>query len=887
MSGSGVLRIEQLEDRTTPSAYGFPWPDALHLTLSFVPDQTPAGPNQSQLFRVLDTRFDTAFWQREILRAFQTWVQHANLNIALVADDGLPLGAAGAIQGDDRFGDIRLAAYPMSREVIAVASPFDFLAGTWAGDVKLNSELLGPGSAYDLYSVVLHEAGHALGIGHHDDPDSVMNEAYLDTRAGLSAVDIEALQALYGEREPDEFDARQPNDTWESASLLPSEGGSEDASRRAAVGDLTTAADVDWYRFRVPGGNRRVTIRLHTAGQSLLAGQVTLHDSVGRILAAGSAAFPGSNVELHLDGLRPAENYFIRVAKAADDVFAVGAYRLEVDVEDGSHDPVGGAASEPAADAPLSNDQPSAAVNLQQRIYRTDARFDYIYPGAFERAGDVDYYRFRSPHNPAGAANVMTVMAWPTGSSGARPQLTLYTADGSPVPARVLVNQDGTQVIQVLQVEANAVYLLGVRDAGTDGAGQPRGYFLGIDFGTKPTHLDTFIARQPVSAVSPPGGTLFVPQSRLFHLVLSAEGESGPADKAVRLEVRDQGGNLVLTLAAGAGHAVSTTVFLKPGTYTFQVRPERDGPGTVIASLEGLGLSDPIGPHPQDSTLDPFEAPSDSAAPGDGYWWQAGYHAFLGGGPTGSGGAAPGTSAARDRTGTEARRTVVEAARAVVDSVFASSVADAAAVLPAETAALTSARTVGLTANEIAALLARGPIVEVSFASSERVDSPVPGAPTSAPGPSFRAGQTALSLAPWMSGGADPKADAPAPTAEGPPPAKVAAVPAEPSGELATPKLTVARPPDEASNAPEDGEGAVGETRALGELCGEPREVAMLPDDTAQPAEESRRPYRRLVGSLAVGLVMGLTGGGLLLWAGVPRSRSDGPRPDKRPPQAS
>ena len=37
------LRAEILEDRCTPTTFGNPWPDASHLTMSFVPDGTQVG----------------------------------------------------------------------------------------------------------------------------------------------------------------------------------------------------------------------------------------------------------------------------------------------------------------------------------------------------------------------------------------------------------------------------------------------------------------------------------------------------------------------------------------------------------------------------------------------------------------------------------------------------------------------------------------------------------------------------------------------------------------------------------------------------------------------------------------------------------------------------
>src|SRR6516165_7231771 len=97
------LTVEHLEGRTVPSGLGAPWPDPLHLTLSFVPDGTPAATGPSDLFGTLDAQAPEAVWKQTVLRAFQTWASTANINVSVVADGGEPLGVPGAVEGDARF----------------------------------------------------------------------------------------------------------------------------------------------------------------------------------------------------------------------------------------------------------------------------------------------------------------------------------------------------------------------------------------------------------------------------------------------------------------------------------------------------------------------------------------------------------------------------------------------------------------------------------------------------------------------------------------------------------------------------------------------------------------------------------------------------------------
>ena len=134
--------------------------------------------------------------QSEVVRAFSEWAKHTNLIFQPVAIASSPRtvtvkfvsGAHGdPWPFDGPGGTLAHTFYPV---------PIN--TETIAGDMHLDAdENWHAGGDIDIYSVALHEAGHAIGLGHSDKPGDVMYP-YYRSHSALSANDIGAAQTLYG-----------------------------------------------------------------------------------------------------------------------------------------------------------------------------------------------------------------------------------------------------------------------------------------------------------------------------------------------------------------------------------------------------------------------------------------------------------------------------------------------------------------------------------------------------------------------------------------------------------------------------------------------------------------------------------------------------------------
>jgi hypothetical protein len=584
-------RLEVLEGRTTPAA----WQDVPNLTLSLIPDGTDILGRQSRLFELLGP--DTETWQRELLRAFQTWAVHANLNVGLVDDLGLPGGVTGLPQGDPRFGAIRIGAVPMSDDVLAVASQPDVLAGTWAGDLFLNSNKtfsVGGVGGPDLFSVVLHEAGHAFGLDHVDDPTSAMAELYAGVRGpALGASDVVRIQELYGPRPADTWEGLAGNDTVLTAADLTRASSPGASAVLAAVADVAPSGDVDFYRFQTTGNTTTVRVTLRTAGLSLLSGRVAIYDADGRELAA-TGGDPGADLILDLPDARN-RTLYVRVSGDSADVFGVGGYHLSVDLGSTTDPPpaTGGRTAEalpPASHPPalLGSNERLRAVRLTPNL-RGPTRPGYRLRAEFTGADARALYVLKAPtaeslaDQPRTLTVTLRALEWPAW----QPRVVVYDARGNLLPFEVIVFGDGTATVRLDGVVPNRDYYLLVQ-------GDTGEFFLGADFGLAPTEMETLAVGRTDATTEFP---LAVERNALMHLLLEADGPC-------RATFLNAAGEIVYTLETA--EARSGQVFLPAGNYVVRVA----GVGAGAYRLRGVRLSDPIGPE--------LEAPLAMPAPTGG-----------------------------------------------------------------------------------------------------------------------------------------------------------------------------------------------------------------------------------------------------------------------------
>jgi hypothetical protein len=608
MRASPKLRVERMEDRLTPAQFGLPWLDP-NVTVSFAPDGTNTQGVSSALFaKLCADGLSPAQWQAEIKWAFQTWAVASNLNFGFVGDSGDEIGTTGRVQGDTRFGDIRIAARPLGDGVLAITTPPGYTSETLAGDIVLNSNYqfaINPAAGsgrYDLYTVFLQEVGHALGVGNSTDPSSVMYETYQSTRTGLYSSDLSCAKSLYGKRQSDAFEGTSGNGSLSAASILPTFTGTTTLYAR---GDVTKSSDVDVYSFTTPSQlPNGTTVRLTTKGVSLLAAKIELVSSSGYVLATSGTPSSEGDLELSSTTLSPNTTYFIRVTAPSGTSYRVGAYDLRVIFDPNAPDPGTKAAPTVDTDAGTNNTVGTATVlspqegTTAQRFYDTYARIDSW--------SDVDVYKITAPKLAADSTTTLHILlaSYTAGKNYGdyAPKVTVYDRSGNVVATDELTYYSYRRTYQLRNVPSGETYYLAVSRSSwvSDADYRLTAFFrsAAVNFDVQ-ENLDFSLTQTTAYR------TLSVTTPQVFAFWTGVE--SGNLS-LVTVDIYDANQTLVKSWTDYAITANGASLLLTPGEYTIRVRVMYSSWVTDAARVTlRLGtLTDPIGlAAPSDPTTDP------------------------------------------------------------------------------------------------------------------------------------------------------------------------------------------------------------------------------------------------------------------------------------------
>ncbi|HEY2155256.1 MAG TPA: matrixin family metalloprotease [Isosphaeraceae bacterium] len=333
--------LEEKQLLSGPSDYvlsGDSWANPAKITYSFPPDGVSWDGGVNNLNASMNAWYPNGGWQRAIAEALQTWASVANINVVPVADGGQPFNAPGMSQGDPRFGDVRIGGYNFNSSTVLAQSynpPPNGVTG--AGDVEINTGFnWAPNPNYDLFSVLLHETGLALGLGETTDPTAVMNRTYGGLRTSLEPVDINGIQAIYGPRVPDPLQAlgqaTSVGSAFDVSGLLKSAGAGIQQSTVYGL-SLDAIGDTEYFSVVAPAGAGTGTLvaMANPQGISSLSPKVTIYDDSMHPLAVAGSPQAWSDAQFATaGGIVPGHRYIVAISGATNDVFSVGAYNFQV-----------------------------------------------------------------------------------------------------------------------------------------------------------------------------------------------------------------------------------------------------------------------------------------------------------------------------------------------------------------------------------------------------------------------------------------------------------------------------------------------------------------------------------------------------------------------------
>lgn len=642
-------QLECLQCRAMMTVESSAWDGASSLRLSFAPDGTPVGDQFSEADFIFSQSAAGVAWQASVAQAFQIWAQYANINVGVVADSGDPLGTAGPVRGDTRFGEIRVAGIPMSGDTWAAAIAHDRLAtGSWAGDLLFNTAAGWNQDPDDLLRVALHEAGHVLGLPHNTDPNSPMFQHGIPATLTPAASDIALLQQLYGTRQPDANELAAANDTIDKATRIRFSDASHftGATHLVHYGEISSPSDRDVFFLELPSNYTGLaTFHVVSSGFSLLQYRIQLTDRDGNEIDLNeSTEILGGDAAITVDANTVDSKLYLHVEPIGDEFAQLGSYAVIVELDDNIAIPydetltkaqvahrwfassaqsltnldVGSLAQ--ASDDPVLNDDGGTddnEINAPRVSPYVDSplRRSAITIGSITSDADVDHFRFRSPRPGSSTAIGLLVQIDALENRGLIPRVQVLNELRQVVRHEILVNGNGQLLVWVANVAQNQDYT--VRIDSPDGQHAVGNYELTATFQVDKPERATLLTRELTGKKAEAQSALYVARPQLFSLALGAT-TSNTTNGSVWANIYGENRRILATLATSVDSLRTVpALLLMPGTYYVQIGaelPSAQAADLLQVSLMGEGVTDPLGPPIIDTGSDPvFDCPEPGA----------------------------------------------------------------------------------------------------------------------------------------------------------------------------------------------------------------------------------------------------------------------------------